>query len=208
MSKEINESTAPNFEDSFNSQNAQDEDRQKSKLRSVLSFVRPILIAALIAIIINNVVIVNAQVISGSMETTVMTGDRVICSRFDYWFGDPQRYDIVIFDFYQNGSHENYFKRIIGLPGEKVEIKDGKVYIDDASEPLIDSFTNGVPVGNFGPFYVPENQYFVLGDNRNNSVDSKAWDYPYVYREDIKGKARFVYFPNFKVIDYSEVENK
>ena len=117
-----------------------------------------------------------------------MTGDRIFGFRLAYglnldFFGheiskkikDPERFDIVIFK-YPDDESKLFIKRVIGLPGEKVQIKDGKVYINDSEIPLDDSFVPEKPRGSFGPYEVPENSYFVLGDNRNHSKDSRCWN--------------------------------
>ncbi len=108
------------------------------------------------------------QIPSGSMENTIMTGDRVIGNRFAYSFSDPQRFDIIIFR-YPDDESQLFIKRIIGLPGETVEIQDGKIYLNGSDEPLEDVQTKETMVGSFGPYTVPENSYFVMGDNRNDS---------------------------------------
>ena len=94
-----------------------------------------------------------------------------------------------------------FIKRGIGLPGETVTIRDGKVYIDDSTEPLDDSFTPETPVGDFGPYVVPENSYFMLGDNRNWSKDSRFWENTYVTFDEIVGKAVIRYLPSIKLIE-------
>jgi signal peptidase I len=106
---------------------------------------------------------------------------------------DPQRFDIIIFR-YPDNEKELYIKRLIGLPGETVEIFEGKVYINGAEVPLPDDFIEEPMYGSFGPYQVPENCYFMLGDNRNNSKDSRFWDNPYVTFDQIVGKALFRYF--------------
>ena len=106
---------------------------------------------------------------------------------------------IIIFK-YPDNEKELFIKRIIGMPGETVEIKDGKVYINGSKEPLKDSFTPETPVGDYGPYTVPENSYFVLGDNRNYSKDSRFWNNPYVAEDKILGKAVLKYFPGIKLL--------
>lgn len=120
-----------------------------------------------------------------SMENTIMTYDRIFGFRLAYGFNmnvfgneisrkwkDPERFDIVIFK-YPDDESQLFIKRIIGLPGDKVEIIDGKVYINDSETPLEDSYVPETPLGSFGPYEVPENCYFMMGDNRNNSKDSR-----------------------------------
>ena len=145
-----------------------------STARELFQWVAAIVAAVLIALAIDNFVIVNAQIPSGSMENTIMTGDRVIGNRFAYSFSDPQRFDIIIFR-YPDDESQLFIKRIIGLPGETVEIRDGKIYLNGSDEPLEDVQTKETMVGSFGPYTVPENSYFVMGDNRNDSKDSRYW---------------------------------
>ena len=96
-----------------------------------------ILMAFIIALFVDNFLIVNAQIPSGSMENTIMTGDRVVGNRLSYLTKDPERYDVIIFK-YPDDESQLFIKRIIGLPGETVEIRDGHIYIDGSSEPLED----------------------------------------------------------------------
>ena len=87
---------------------------------------------------------------------------------------------------------------MIGLPGEVVEIKDGKVYIDGSPTPLDDSFIPEKMIGSYGPYTVPENCYFMLGDNRNDSKDSRSWKNKFVRFDQLVGKAVVRYYPSFK----------
>ena len=139
-------------------------------------------------------VYINATIPSGSMENTIMQGDRIFGNRLAYVMTDPKRYDIIIFK-YPDDTSKTFIKRIIGLPGETVEIKDGNVYINGSETPLDDSFCAEETEGDFGPYVVPEDSYFVMGDNRNNSLDSRYWDETYVSRKKIVAKAFFRYWP-------------
>ena len=132
------------------------------------------------------------------MEDTIMTGDRVFGSRLVYKMHDPERFDIVVFH-YPDDESELFIKRIIGLPGETINIIDGKVYVNDSTEPLDDSFIREPMVGSFGPFEVPEGCYFMMGDNRNNSNDSRFWHNKYVSKNKILGKAYLRYWPLNKI---------
>ena len=171
----------------------------------ISSWMRWIAAAILAALLINNFLLVNATVMTGSMEETVMTGSRVFCNRLAYRWEEPRRFDVIIFNFGQQGESSRYFKRVIGLPGETVEIVGGKVYIDGSPTPLPDPFVSEEPYGDYGPFEVPDESYFVMGDNRNHSYDSKGWPDPYVKRGDILGKAFLIYFPQLKGFeDYNE----
>ena len=148
-------------------------------------------------VMLNTFILVNARIPSGSMEKTIMTGDRLFGNRLAYMKSDPERYDIVIFK-YPDDEKRLFVKRVIGLPGETVMIVDGKVYIDGSEEPLMDSFCPEKPIGTFGPYEVPEGCYFMLGDNRQHSNDSRFWDNTFVKKEAIIGKAGFRYWPPSK----------
>ena len=176
--------------------------------RELLSYVKLIVIVVAITLVINNVVLINAKIPSPSMENTLMVKDRLFGFRLAYGinmnlfgyeisekFKDPDRFDIVIFKSPDDESRL-FIKRVIGLPGETVEIKDGKVYINDSSTPLDDSFIPEKMTGNYGPYKVPENCYFMLGDNRNDSKDSRFWTNTYVKRDKIIGKVKFRYYPS------------
>ena len=150
----------------------QNEKKKKSAGRELMEWLLVIVGGVCAALLISNFILFNARIPSSSMESTIMVGDRVIGLRFAYWFSEPERGDIVIFR-YPDNEEKIYIKRVIGLPGETVEIIDGKVYIDGSEQPLQEDYVNGVPTGNYGPYVVPENSYFMLGDNRGNSEDSQ-----------------------------------
>ncbi len=194
----------------------QDEDHQTR--REVLSWIRLLAIVVIVVFVVLRFVIINATVPSGSMENTIMTKDRLIGFRFSYWFSEPERGDIVLFKYPVDES-VTYIKRMIGLPGETVDIRDGKIYIDGSDIPLVEDY---LPEEwyweNDGLHYeVPEGCYFVLGDNRNNSADSRVWaqealyagvadsaeeaeQYTYVTEQELRGKAIFTYFRHFKLL--------
>ncbi|XME02847.1 signal peptidase I [Lachnospiraceae bacterium C1.1] len=164
-------------------------------VKEIIEWVAVVVVAVVLAYFVNHFIIVNAIVPSSSMETTIMTGDRVIGNRLAYSFSEPERGDIIIFKFPDDES-KLYIKRLIGLPGETVEIKEGKVFVD--GEALDEPYLTVTTEGTFGPYTVPEGHYFMLGDNRNNSADSRYWNNTYLAREKIVGKAVFKYWPGFK----------
>ncbi len=185
-------------------------DKKKSTLKEILDFCLPIIIALVVAVGLKTFVFANAEVPTGSMLNTIQEKDRIIASRLEYNFHDPERYDIIIFrapDEVAKGDNKTYYvKRIIGLPGETVEVKDGDVFVTDAdgkTEQLRDDFvTVEEPVGDYGPYVVPEESYFVMGDNRNHSADSRMWvTTNYVHRDLIVGKVKFRYYPNFEILE-------
>lgn len=185
--------------------------KPKSKLNETAEFLAPIVIAFVFAMILRTFVFANAQVPTGSMLNTIQQGDRIIASRLSYVINEPERYDIVIFEYPDweiddAYNEKTYFvKRVIGLPNETVEVKSGIVYVTTADGKRIqldDSFvTNGIPSGNYGPFKVPEGCYFMMGDNRNNSKDSRFWKNKYVPENKILGKVKFRYYPNISKIE-------
>ena len=165
-----------------------------------------LIVAVLIAFLVNTFVLLNATIPSGSMETTIMTGDRVFGFRLAYLFSDPQRGDIVIFK-YPDDPSTNFIKRIIGLPGETVTIRAGRVYINDSTEPLPEEYLAEAPAErDFGPYEVPEDCYFMLGDNRNNSRDSRFWNNTYVRRDQILAKAFLRYWKGFRLYTGTDYE--
>lgn len=180
-------------ENQNNAENGNTEEKTSVKAE-IISWVKTIVGAFVMAWIITTFIIVNAQVPSGSMENTVMTGDRLIANRLSYVVSEPKRFDIVVFKFPDDES-KLYIKRIIGMPGDKVEIRDNKVYINDSTEPLDDSFTKEPMFTPDAVYEVPEGHYFMMGDNRNNSSDSRFWINTYVAKDKILGKAVFRYYP-------------
>ncbi len=172
---------------------------QKSKLREVLDFLTPIIIALIIAMILKYCVFANIIVPSGSMLNTIQEKDRLIVSRLDYKFNEPERYDVAVFK-YPDDEKTLFVKRIIGLPGETVNIVDGTVYVtgtDGKTIELRDDFVSEENKDNYnGTFVVPEDCYFVMGDNRDTSVDSRYWTTTnFVSRDKFIGKVMFRYYP-------------
>lgn len=162
--------------------------------KEIISWVIVILAAVLSALFINGYIIVHANVPTGSMLETIPLNSRVVGLKLTYMFSDPKRFDIVVFPFPDN-EDELYVKRIIGLPGETINIRDGKVYVNDQQEPLRDDFIREESHFNGGPYIVPDGHYFMMGDNRNDSADSREWVHKYLAREKIIGKLYFSYYP-------------
>lgn len=195
------------------------EEEQKALTRKeIFSWIRMFVLVVVIVFVTLRFVIINARIPSGSMETTIMTGDRLIGFRFSYWFQDPERGDIVLFA-YPLDEKQTYIKRVIGLPGETVDIVDGKIYINGSDIPLTENYLPEEWVWENDGYHleVPEDCYFVMGDNRNDSADGRVWpeyalmqglvsteeeaeNYHFVERDEIKGKAIFTYFRHFKLL--------
>lgn len=164
------------------------------------------ILLCVVCLITFQVFVINAEIPSESMSNTIQAGDRIFGWRRAYDEDNkPQRYDVIIFRDV-TGSGKYLIKRVIGLPGETLIFKDGDVYLENSDEPLDDSFclmpdvtTQGnLPVDRLT---IPEGNYFVMGDNRLNSLDSRYWvnsqgiPTPYVPEEYIVAKAAFRYFP-------------
>jgi signal peptidase I len=166
----------------------------KKILKEIFSWIMVFVIAIGLATFINKVIIFKVEVPTGSMENTIMIGDKVETLRLSYLFSDPKRGDIIVFP-YPDDESMDYIKRIIGLPGETIEGIDGYVYID--GEPLEESYVTSLLDSDFGPYEIPEDSYFMMGDNRNVSEDARYWENKFLDRDKIKGKAIFKY-PDFK----------
>jgi signal peptidase I len=172
----------------------------KRTVKEIFSWIKIFAAAIIFALLINNFVIINATVPSGSMMDTIPEKSRLVALRLSYMFSKPERFDVVVFK-YPDDESITYVKRIIGMPNETVEIINGKVYIDGSKDPLPDAFVLGVPLSSHGPYRVPAGSYFMLGDNRNNSEDSRFWINTFVAENKIMGKALFCYYPKIKLIN-------
>jgi len=162
----------------------------KEFIKETLSIV---IIAFILAMILRTFVIEGRIIPSGSMLPTLQLQDRVMVNKFIYYFKEPQRGDIIVFhppDVLK--QKDDFIKRVIGLPGEKVEMKNNKVYIND--KPLVEPYLSEPVNYTFGPVVVPQDSLLVLGDNRNDSFDSHMWN-AWLSKDQIKGKAFVIYWP-------------
>jgi signal peptidase I len=154
----------------------------------LIDILETLIISAVLFLLINTIS-ARIRVESVSMKDTLNPGDFVLVNRLAYKWNEVSRGDVVIFDP-PFASPEPYVKRVVGLPGEVVSIEDGQVYVDDilVQEPYLD-----VNFHSNGNWEIPVGEIFVMGDNRNNSSDSRSWGT--VPIENIIGKALFVYWP-------------
>lgn len=178
---------------------------KKKMIREVKDYALMILAAIILAFLMNRFIYANAEVPTGSMEPVVMPNDRLIVNRLSYLFSEPKRGDIVMFKFPDDES-EDYLKRIIGLPGETLVIKNGLVFINNSEKPLDEPYLKDEPNGDFGPYYIPEGSYFMMGDNRDTSSDARIWENKFVKKEKIVGKAFFRYYPNISLLHSATYE--
>lgn len=189
-------------EEAPKSRKRDEEQESFSWKKEILSWIQILAVAAVIAYVLTTYIIANSTVPTGSMENTIMSHSRVLGSRLTYKFSEPERGDIAIFlnpDDKEEGITTYYVKRIIGLPGETVDIVDGKIYINGSDTPLDEPYLHE-EMDMYGKdhlhYSVPEGHYFMLGDNRNNSNDARFWKNKYVPEEDLVAKVYLEYFPH------------
>ena len=158
-----------------------------------MAYFKIVISAVAIAVVLVLFIIMNAKVPSGSMKDTINEGDRIVGLRLAYAFSSPKRGDIIIFKYPDNESTK-YVKRVIGLPGDTVSFKDGDVYIngEKLNEPYLK--TQHSTYTSVESYTVPEGSYFMLGDNRENSKDSRFWNNTYVKKQKILAKVMFRYY--------------
>lgn len=174
-------------------------------------YIEAIVVALLLALFIRTFVVQAFKIPSGSMIPTLLIGDHILVNKFIYgiknpfngntWIkiDDPERLDVIVFEYPKNPS-QDFIKRVIGVAGDKVEVIDKRVYVNDKL--LDDSYAvhldpqmyprGSQPRDNFGPIIVPPHSVFVMGDNRDNSHDSRFWGF--VDLNEIKGKAFIIYW--------------
>ncbi|MEW5701457.1 MAG: signal peptidase I [Candidatus Zixiibacteriota bacterium] len=187
--------------------------RPGGPLHVIWEYAKSLVIAFLLAIVIKTSIVEAYKIPSGSMEDTLLVGDFLLANKFLYGshlplidyrlpaIRDPKPGDVVIFKF-PNDPSVNYIKRCVAVGGQTVEIRNKRLYVDGEFVPLPSNgkFTNGEQVepgarsarDNFGPFKVPEGSFFMMGDNRDNSYDSRFWG-P-VPRDLIQGKAMVIHW--------------
>jgi len=157
--------------------------------------IKTVVLSAILAVGIRTFVAEARYIPSGSMLPTLEINDRLIVDKLSYRFSKPQRGDVIVFSptdqLKQLNFKDAFIKRVIGLPGETVEVKGGRVYINN--KPIGENYIAERPEYQYGPVVVPENNYLVLGDNRNNSYDSHYWGF--VPEDRIIGRAVVRFWP-------------
>ncbi|GMT42616.1 MAG: signal peptidase I [bacterium] len=168
--------------------------RNKSLVRE---YAEAILLAILLALFIRTFVVQAFRIPTGSMIPTLLVGDQILVDKLVYKFRTPSRGEILVFKFPKDESRD-FIKRLIGLPGDKLEIIDNIVYINDApleEDDYVRHERNSVfrsTVKNFGPVFIPDEKYFMMGDNRDNSQDSRFWGF--LDENKIVGRAFIIYW--------------
>ncbi len=161
--------------------------------RFVLELVVILLAAFLIAYLVQLLLVKPFQIPSGSMENTLQIGDRVLVNRLAYRFGSPSRGDIIVFKSPEN-LDEDLIKRVIAVGGDTIEIRSGNVFVN--GQMIVEPYLKEPPISlNFAPEKVPDGTVFVMGDNRNDSHDSRAWNPHWLPVDNVIGKAFMIYWP-------------
>jgi len=164
--------------------------RQELKGKEWYEFVETVVFAFILAFLIKSFILQISYIPTGSMIPTLNEGEAVLVVRIPYYFREPRRGEIIVFKYPLDPSKE-YVKRLIGLPGDRVEIKNGEVYVN--GQKLVEDYVKRKSDDNYGPITVPKDSYFVLGDNRPVSVDSRYWGF--VPKKNLVGKAILLLWP-------------
>lgn len=162
--------------------------------RGIFDFAKTLVVAFVLAQLVMVSVAQAFQVEQYSMEPTLLPHDRVLVNKLIYRIRPPDRGDIIVLR-YPRDPGRNYIKRIVGLPGDTVEIRGGHLLINGV--PVEEMYVNGTPSGDYGPESVPADSFFVLGDNRNNSEDSRAFGF--LQRDLVVGQAMLIYWPPSRI---------
>lgn len=187
-------------------------DKGRPKKSALREYGEAILIAIIIALFVRTFLVQAYKIPSGSMRDTLLLGDYILVDKITYKFAAPKRGDVVVFKYplqdnetgivksltetyelivlRKKVQRKDYIKRVIAVPGDVIAGRDGAVYVND--EVCDEPYVKGNDATPFGPYKVPEDSYFVMGDNRSDSRDSRDWGY--VERGLIKGRAMFIYW--------------
>ena len=223
--KELN--TTPLTEEETSGKTEEKKEGKTNWKDELISWIQVLASAAAIAFVLTTFIIANSEVPTGSMENTIMAGSRVIGSRLHYKFSEPERGDVAIFvwgwgckncrtmfegeeqeicprcneEVGNRGETIYYVKRIIGIEGDVIDIHDGQVYLNGSETPLDEPYIAEAmnPYESYH-FEVPEDCFFMMGDNRNYSADARYWRNPYINEDQMVAKVLVEYFPTPKII--------
>ena len=198
MSEIVKENMNETVDDAVNENQ---EEKKESKLKNFLGTCAYIVVIFLILFVVIQLLVVRTKVTSMSMDPTLQEKDNIVVEKLSYYFSDPDRFDVVIFPFEEEeGTY--FIKRIIGMPGETVQIdEEGTILIN--GEALDESYGNAVmeSAGEAAqPITLGEDEYFVLGDNRNDNADSRHPMVGNVNGEEIIGRVWLRFWPEFNLV--------
>ncbi len=204
------ENEAEKLETPANAQKGKKEKKKKSAKREVFEWIMVLVVACVLAIVVRTFLFEPVSVDGQSMMNTLLDHEYMIATKYDYLFNDPERFDIVICHYPDRMRKtligigevpENFVKRVIGLPGETIELRAGELYVN--GEYVEQDFDRTASVTNYGPYTVPQGCYFVMGDNRDHSNDSRNPQVGALSRSAIKGHVQYVILPlnNFRKIE-------
>ena len=176
------------------------------------TFFDSLVVAVVIAMVIKGLLLQTYQIPSESMVGTLLKGDFILLNRLSYLGSGPDRGDVVVFEYPLDPS-KDFIKRVIGTPGDKIELKDKTIYVNGVAQPEAYKQVNGMmsmpgelsSKDSFPQFTVPAGKYFMMGDNRDNSYDSRFWGF--VDKKAIKGRAVLIYW-SLKTPEYNSAWSK
>ncbi len=178
--------------------------KASSKLKKVLKFIFEYVdsarSASILALVIVTIIVQTFGIPTGSMIPTLNIGNHLMVNKFIYYFRKPERGDVMVF-VYPVNPKKDFIKRLVGLPGEMIQIKDGSVFINGeelrAPQTIAERYYYNEGMYGEGLIKIPDNTYFVMGDNTKNSKDSRFWGF--VPKKNLLGKAFFIYWPLTKM---------
>jgi len=160
-------------------------------IKQMFLWVKVILVGVVIAVILNHFVFATSAVEGDSMSPTIEHGERVVLNKVIYMFNQPERGEVIIIE----RPHKNYIKRIVALPGDTIEVEDHTLYINEQAYNETYLTTESIDnTADFGPVVIPDNNYFVMGDNRAISQDSRN-GLGFIKKDDIIGRSEYIYYP-------------
>ncbi len=201
---------APRTEAASKAETGGQDKPKKGWKREVFEWVMVFVVAGVIAFVVRTFLFVPVMVDGESMLNTLQDHEYLIATKYDYLLGDPERFDVVICHYpgrMRAGllgigqMQEDFVKRVVGLPGETIELRDGELYVN--GEFVEQDFARTESTADFGPYTVPEGHYFVMGDNRDRSNDSRNPEVGALERSQIIGHVQYIIYPldNMRRID-------
>ena len=169
---------------------------EKDIKSEIVEWLKSIALALILALVVRSFIFEPMIVPTGSMIPTIEINDRIFVNKYVYRFRPLEPGDIVVFK-YPDDPSQTFVKRLIGVGGDVIEIRDGILFTNH--QPVEEGYIKEPMIGDYGPFKVPEGHFFMMGDNRNSSRDSRAWENKYVSMDKVVGKATYRIWPLSRV---------